>query len=198
MFQTIPASVQARMHYLEEIDARDRQDGTPRSQRLRQITPETGRLLALLAASAPEGELVEIGTSAGYSTLWLTLAARIRGQTICTFELDPEKARIARETFTLAEVESQVELRVEDAHVGLKTLDQIGFCFMDLDKEYYQACYDIVVPRLVRGGFLLADNAISHANELDSFLENVSGDTRVDSIVIPIGKGGLFCRRINS
>ncbi len=198
MFQTIPASVQARMHYLEEIDARDRQDGTPRSQRLRQITPETGRLLALLAASAPEGELVEIGTSAGYSTLWLTLAARIRGQTICTFELDPEKARIARETFTLAEVESQVELRVEDARVGLKTLDQIGFCFMDLDKEYYQACYDIVVPRLVRGGFLLADNAISHANELDSFLENVSGDTRVDSIVIPIGKGGLFCRRINS
>ncbi len=198
MFQTIPASVQARMHYLEEIDARDRQDGTPRSQRLRQITPETGRLLALLAASAPEGELVEIGTSAGYSTLWLTLAARIRGQTICTFELDPEKARIARETFTLAEVESQVELRVEDARVGLKTQDQIGFCFMDLDKEYYQACYDIVVPRLVRGGFLLADNAISHANELDSFLENVSGDTRVDSIVIPIGKGGLFCRRINS
>lgn len=198
MFQTIPASVQARMHYLEEIDARDRQDGTPRSQRLRQITPETGRLLALLAASAPEGELVEIGTSAGYSTLWLTLAARIRGQTICTFELDPEKARIARETFTLAEVESQVELRVEDARVGLKTLDQIGFCFMDLDKEYYQACYDIVVPRLVRGGFLLADNAISHANELDSFLENVSGDTRVDSIVIPIGKGGLFCRRIIS
>lgn len=198
MFQTIPASVQARMHYLEEIDARDRQDGTPRSQRLRQITPETGRLLALLAASAPEGELVEIGTSAGYSTLWLTLAARIRGQTICTFELDPEKARIARETFTLAEVESQVELRVEDARVGLKTLDQIGFCFMDLDKEYYQACYDIVVPRLVRGGFLLADNAISHANELVSFLENVSGDTRVDSIVIPIGKGGLFCRRINS
>jgi predicted O-methyltransferase YrrM len=198
MFQTIPASVQARMHYLEEIDARDRQDGTPRSQRLRQITPETGRLLALLAASAPEGELVEIGTSAGYSTLWLTLAARIRGQTICTFELDPEKARIARETFTLAEVESQVELRVEDARVGLKTLDQIGFCFMDLDKEYYQACYDIVVPRLVRGGFLLADNAISHANELVSFLENVSGDTRVDSIVIPIGKGGLFCRRIIS
>lgn len=198
MFQTIPASVQARMHYLEEIDARDRQDGTPRSQRLRQITPETGRLLALLAASAPEGELVEIGTSAGYSTLWLTLAARIRGQTICTFELDPEKARIARETFTLAEVESQVELRVEDARVGLKTLDQIGFCFMDLDKEYYQACYDIVVPRLVRGGFLLADNAISHVNELVSFLENVSGDTRVDSIVIPIGKGGLFCRRINS
>lgn len=198
MFQTIPASVQARMHYLEEIDTRDRQDGTPRSQRLRQITPETGRLLALLAASAPEGELVEIGTSAGYSTLWLTLAARIRGQTICTFELDPEKARIARETFTIAEVESQVELRVEDARVGLKSLDQIGFCFMDLDKEYYQACYDIVVPRLVRGGFLLADNAISHANELVSFLENVSGDTRIDSIVIPIGKGGLFCRRINS
>lgn len=198
MFQTIPASVQARMHYLEEIDTRDRQDGTPRSQRLRQITPETGRLLALLAASAPEGELVEIGTSAGYSTLWLTLAARIRGQTIYTFELDPEKARIARETFTVAEVESQVELCVEDARVGLKSLDQISFCFMDLDKEYYQACYDIVVPRLVRGGFLLADNAISHANELVSFLENVSGDTRVDSIVIPIGKGGLFCRRINS
>ena len=65
-----------RMRILEEQDAADRVDGTPRLERLRQIPPETGRFLALMLAGAPQGEVLEIGTSAGYSTLWLTLTGR--------------------------------------------------------------------------------------------------------------------------
>ncbi len=67
MFHNIPKPIRDRMEFLEETDTRDRQDGTPRLERLRQIPPKTGRLLALMAASAPQGEFVEIGTSAGYS-----------------------------------------------------------------------------------------------------------------------------------
>jgi len=74
------------MHYLERLDAKDRTDGTPRDQRLRQIPPETGKFIAMLAASAPKGTFIEIGTSAGYSTLWLTLACRKVGNKITTFE----------------------------------------------------------------------------------------------------------------
>jgi predicted O-methyltransferase YrrM len=66
VFHTIRPEIQERMRYLEEIDARDRADGTPRMQRLRQIPPETGKFLALLAANSPAGEWLEIGTSAGY------------------------------------------------------------------------------------------------------------------------------------
>src|SRR5688572_11911169 len=102
MFRDIPDSVVRRMKYLEEIDTRDRIDGTDRMKRLRQITPETGPFIALLAAAAPEGRYMEIGTSAGYSTLWLALACRQLGRKITTFEILAEKAAIARQTFEVA------------------------------------------------------------------------------------------------
>ena len=86
MFHDIPEPLKVRMHYLEEIDSRDRQDGTPHLKRLRQVPPETGRFIALLAASAPPGAYIEIGTSAGYSTLWLALACRQSGRTITTLK----------------------------------------------------------------------------------------------------------------
>ena len=91
MFHTITPEIQARMLYLEKQDHLDRNDDTPRMQRLRQIPPETGRFLAIMAASSPSGNIIEIGTSAGYSTLWLSLAAKQRNQKVITFELLEEK-----------------------------------------------------------------------------------------------------------
>ena len=76
MFDNISGAMKDRMHYLESIDRRDRQDETPRTERLCQISPETGQFIALLAAGTPEGTWMEIGTSAGYSTLWLSLACK--------------------------------------------------------------------------------------------------------------------------
>lgn len=69
MFHDIPPVILDQMRRLESIDTRDRLDGTPHPQRLRQIPPETGRFLALLAASAPPGQVLEVGASAGYSAL---------------------------------------------------------------------------------------------------------------------------------
>ncbi len=86
MLHNIPELVKKRMRYLEKLDAEDRVDGTPRMQRLRQIPPETGKFLSIIAAGAPRGEFIEIGTSAGYSTMWLSLAAIVRNQKVITFE----------------------------------------------------------------------------------------------------------------
>ncbi|HJS29992.1 MAG TPA: hypothetical protein VJ768_10245, partial [Anaerolineales bacterium] len=105
MFHQVPDSVQRRMHYLEEVDARDRGDGTPRLDRLRQISPETGRLVAMLAAAAPPGQVLEIGASGGYSSLWLGLACRQRGDRLVTFEILGSKAALARETLEAAQFE---------------------------------------------------------------------------------------------
>jgi len=74
MFHSIRKPMLERMQFLEKLDQHDRADGTPRRSRLRQIPPETGQFLALMLAEAPAGEVIEIGTSAGYSTLWLALA----------------------------------------------------------------------------------------------------------------------------
>ena len=104
MFHTIPQPVLERMKSLEEINQRDREDGTPAKKRLRQIPPQTGKFIALMASMAPDGRIIEIGTSAGYSTLWLSLACSDRGRRITTFEILPEKIALAKQTFDLAKI----------------------------------------------------------------------------------------------
>src|ERR1700689_2131891 len=140
MFSDIPAPVLLTMQELEKIDRQDRVDGTARLQRLRQIPPETGRFICLLAASSPEGSWIEIGTSAGYSSLWLSLACRERGQTITTFEIMASKAELARTTFAAAGVSDVVNLVQDDFLTYVDRLGEIGFCFLDAEKEVYQAC----------------------------------------------------------
>jgi predicted O-methyltransferase YrrM len=195
MFHPIPQPVLNRMHQLEAIDRQDRVDNTPHLQRLRQIPPETGRFLALLAAAAPDGPLVEVGTSAGYSALWLALACRERDRRVTTFELLPEKVQLAAETFRLAEVTEVVTLVAGDAREHLAQLGEVGFCFLDAEKEVYGDCYELVVARLVNGGLLVADNALSHAEALAPVLHRAMTDGRVDATIVPVGKGLLVCRR---
>lgn len=195
LFDNIPKPVLSRMHYLEQVDARDRTDGTERMERLRQIQPDTGRFLAILAASTPKGRIIEIGTSAGYSALWLILACRATGKKLTTFEVLPEKLKLARETFETAGVTDHVELIAGDARDHLPHINDIGFCFLDAEKEIYRDCYDIVIPRLVPGGTLVADNVISHAEQLGPLVDLARTDDRVDAVVIPIDKGELLCRR---
>ncbi len=196
MFNDIPKEMLDRMQQLEQMDARDRADGTDRMQRLRQIPPETGKFLALLAAGAPQGNFIEIGTSAGYSTMWLALACRQAGRKLTTFELLEEKAALARETFKLTGIEDVVELVVGDAREHLPAIDGISFCFLDAEKEVYVDCYEAVAAKLVPGGILVADNAISHGKELQPVLDRALNDERVDALIVPIGKGELLCRKI--
>ncbi|HUF37088.1 MAG TPA: class I SAM-dependent methyltransferase, partial [Anaerolineales bacterium] len=143
MFSSIPPTISARMLELEARDAADRLDGTPRLQRLRQIPPETGRFIALIAASAPPGALLEIGTSAGYSTLWLSLAAAQTKRQVTTFEILPEKVALAHETFQKAGVLDRVNLVGGDARQFLPSYDRIAFCFLDAEKEAYADCYEL-------------------------------------------------------
>ncbi|HUV29658.1 MAG TPA: O-methyltransferase [Acidobacteriota bacterium] len=196
MFHNIKPVMRDRMRWLEMENSRDRQDGTPRGQRLRQIPDETGRFLAILAAGATDGDIIEIGTSAGYSTLWLVLACKESGRKVTTFEIQNDKVQLARETFRLAEVTDKINLYHGDALQLLKDHDNIAFCFLDSEKEDYQRLYDIVVPRLVPGGLLVADNVISHAETLGAVVSKANADERVDSVVVPIGKGELLCRRV--
>ena len=200
MFHDIPAEIMAEMERLEAIDARDRVDGTPRSRRLRQISPETGRFLALLLANAPAGHVrkervVEIGTSAGYSTLWLALACRATGRKITTFEHAENKIGLAQATFAAAGVEDVVTLIHGDAREHLADYEDIAFCFLDAEKEVYGDCYELVVPNMVPGGLLVADNAINHRHVLQPMIDRALVDERVDAMVAPVGTGLLLARK---
>ena len=184
------------MHELEAQDALDREDGTPRLQRLRQIPPVTGKFLALLCASAPNGGVLEVGTSGGYSSLWLSLACHERGGHLTTFEILEEKVARANATFEAAQVSKQVQLIHGDAREVIEGYRDVAFCFLDAERDIYFDIYEKLIPNLTQGGILAVDNIISHADELADFVSYVENDPRVDTLVVPIGKGILICRNI--
>ena len=196
MFHNIPEPIFKRMRELEAQDAIDREDGTPRLQRLRQIPPESGKFLALLCASAPKGGVLEVGTSGGYSSLWLLLACKERGDYLTTFEILEEKINRAYETFEVAEVSRQIQLIHGDARDVIAGYTGVAFCFLDAEKDTYLDVYEKVVINIVPGGIIAVDNVISHADELADFVSHVENDPRVDALVVPIGKGILVCRKI--
>ncbi|KKN58488.1 hypothetical protein LCGC14_0551620 [marine sediment metagenome] len=196
MFHEIPELIKRRMAFLEDRDRTDRIDNTSRMERFHQIPPETGRFLSILAASAPKGKFIEIGTSAGYSALWIALACQQIGSTLTTFEILKEKADIARKTFQMTNLGNNVELIEGDARDYLVSYKNIAFCFLDAEKEIYEECYNIVIPNMVKGGILIADNAINHYETLKLMLDKALADERVDALIVPIGKGELVCRKI--
>lgn len=197
MFHEIPRPFLERMQQLEAMDAAQRPDHSlPKHQRLLAVSPETGRFLALLTAAAPGGLIVEVGTSSGYSTLWLALAARLTRRRIVTLERLEGKIALARETFRLAGVEDLVTLLEGDAVQLLADLREVSFCFLDADKDEYLAYYERVVPHLVPGGILVADNILSHAAVVEGFLKRALVDPRVDALEpLNLGKGLFLCRR---
>ncbi|MBL8027643.1 MAG: class I SAM-dependent methyltransferase [Fibrobacteres bacterium] len=195
MFSEIPDSILKRMKYLENNDKKDREDGTERLKRLRQIPPETGKFIALLAANCPKGECLEIGTSGGYSALWLSLAMKERNSQLITYEILPEKVAIARETFAIPEVSPWVKLVDADFLAAPDTAASIAFCFIDCEKHLYEACFDRVAPKMVSGGMIVADNAINHYEHLKGMMNKAENDPRFDCLTVPICKGEFVCRR---
>lgn len=197
MFREISLSVKKRMQYLENIDNLEQnnqeQDGF---EKLRQIPPETGKFISLIASTALEGNWLEIGTSGGYSGLWLSLACKLKQQKLTTFELNPNKIKIAKETFHKTATEDYINIIEGNVLNTLHNYQNISFCFLDAEKKIYKDCYEIVLPNMVSGGLLLADNVISHKRFLKSMINKTMKDSRVDALVVPIGKGILMCRKL--
>jgi caffeoyl-CoA O-methyltransferase len=193
----VPPPIRAVMATLEARDAADRIDGTPRSRRLRAISPEVGRFLVTLALVGRSRTIVEVGTSAGYSTLWLAVAAERTDGRVITFETDPAKVGLARSTFVEAGVEGRVELRPIDGAVGLATfVGTVDLVFLDAEKEDYVRLLEPAIEALRPGGLLVADNLVSHEAELAGFRETALRDPRLAGLVVPIGRGELVAVRI--
>ena len=149
-----------------------------------------------MAANVPDdGAWLEVGTSAGYSAMWIALAGKARGKKLITFELLNDKVTLARETIKKAKLSDRVELIYGDARGHVGHYGEIAFCFVDVEKEMYAEIYNLVVPNLVSGGVLIADNVISHAADLAEFVNHAEKDEGIDAVVVPIGKGLLLCRK---
>ncbi len=185
------------MARLEAQDAGERERGAPRSERLRQISPEVGRFLHTVALARRPRTIVEIGTSGGYSTIWLSLAARTAGASVTTLELDPKKVAAATANLRAAGLDGVATVIEGDAAAYLRAQrEPVDFFFLDAEKEDYLGYLELIVPLLAPAGVLVADNLLSHANDLAAFRERALGDERLSGLVVPIGRGELFAVRI--
>lgn len=123
------------------------------------VPPEDGRLLRLLTEATGAQHAVEIGTSNGYSAIWICLGLQATGGKLTTFEIDPERASLARKNFKRAGVDTMVTLVEGDAHkevTGLK--EPIDILFIDADKAGYLDYVNKLLPLVRSGGLILAHN----------------------------------------
>jgi len=194
----VPEHVRAVMARLEARDAADRDDGTPQFQRLRQIRPEVGEFLLTLALAIEAKTIVEVGTSAGYSSMFLGLAARRTGGHVTTFEVAPEKVAMARRSHADAGMEDVIEIRHENGVAGLASFadGSADLIFLDAEKDLYERMLEDAIRVLRPKGLLVADNLTSHAAELAGFRERALADPRLTGLVVPIGRGELLAVRL--
>jgi predicted O-methyltransferase YrrM len=107
-----------------------------------------------------------------------------------------EKSKLAEETFKETNMEDHIELILGDARDYISTYKNIAFCFLDAEKEVYDVCYDLIIPNMVKGGILIADNTINHYETLKPMIDKALADDRIDALIVPIGKGELLCRKL--
>jgi len=164
-----------------------------RLARWRNVEPETAALLGVLVRAKRARRVLEIGTSNGYSTIWLADAAEATGGTVLTVEIEPARTALARENLARAGLGDRVELRTEDAGQTLRGLPDhaVELTFLDAERPHYVGYWRDLVRTLAPGGLLAVDNAISHANELVDFRAVVDRDARVTQALVPIGAGLL-------
>lgn len=195
-------SVQRILIRLEEKDRKEREAGLDRFQRLRQIPRETGeflfQFLLTFSPQFPDFMGLEIGTSGGYSTIWQGMALAKNGHgRLISLDLDPIKYRIASENVKSTEISRYVKLIQRDAKDYLKESQrEFNYVFMDCEKEDYLYFFTFLVNRLTRGAVLIADNVISHADDMQEFIKQIKGDSKVSSVILPVGSGLAIIRWI--
>lgn len=175
---------------LEEEDRAEREAGVPSEKRSRQVAPSTGRFLFALAASQAGIEVLEIGGSRGYSSIWLAAGARVLGGRLVSLEHDPEKCARWRTSIADAGLEEWAELVEGDVFETLReTADVFDLVFLDAEKEDYEALFGLVRPLLEPGGLVVADNVISHAEPLAAYSAARQADPALSSVTVPLDNG---------
>jgi predicted O-methyltransferase YrrM len=193
----IDARTRAVFDRLERRDALERRQDLPRQQRLRQVTPDVGRFLHTLVLCTRPRFILEIGTSGGYSTMWLATAGRSVGTAVVTLEIDPLKVKLATSNLREAGLDDAVTIVQGDAFDYLRDRrEPVDFVFLDAEKEDYVRFLELVVPLLPVGGVLVADNLISAAEELAAFRQRAEADARLSSVMVPVGRGELLAAKI--
>jgi predicted O-methyltransferase YrrM len=181
--------VRAVLERLEREDAEERAQGLSSAQRSRAVAPTTGRFLFSLVAPQTDCEVLEIGGSRGYSTIWLAAGVRYLGGRVLSLERDPLKAEAWRRSIADAGLEEWAELIEGDAFQALAALEDVfDVCFLDAEKRDYEALFALARGKLEPGALVVADNVTSDP-QLAAYSAARQADPTLLSVTVPLDRG---------
>jgi caffeoyl-CoA O-methyltransferase len=175
---------------LEREDARERERGLPPEQRSRAVAKTTGRFLFSLVVPQTACEVLELGGSRGYSSIWLGAGVRYLGGRVVSVERNPDAARRWRENVAEAGLEDWVELiegNVFDVLADIQ--DVFDVVFLDAEKGDYERLFGLARERLEPGGLVVADNVLSHQETLGAYSQARQSDLSLVSTTVPLDRG---------
>lgn len=155
------------------------------------VPPKDGRILRILAESMNAQNVVEIGTSNGYSAIWFCLALRKTGGKIITHDIDEGRASLARKNFKRAGVEDMITLVMGDAHETVKKLEEpIDILFLDADKAGYIDYLEKLLPLVRPGGLIVAHNT-NMRDRMGDYLKAVTTNKHLETVFINENVSGV-------
>ena len=182
--------VRAVLARLEEEDARERAEGLPSSVRSRAVEPTTGRFLFAVVSPQADCEVLELGGSRGYSTIWLAAGVRMLGGRVLSLESDPAKIDAWRRNIADAGLEEWADLVEGDALETLPAIDDVfDVVFLDAEKDDYERLFELARAKLEPGALVVADNVLSHAETLGAYSAARRADPTLVSVTVPLDRG---------
>jgi len=182
--------VRAVLTRLEAEDADERARNVPREQRARQVAHTTGQFLFAYVAPQTDCEVLEIGGSRGYSTIWLAAGVRNLGGRVLSLENDPAKIEAWRSNIDEAGLSDWAELVEGDAFETLRRIDDVfDVVFLDAEKEQYEALFAEARTKLEPGAVVIADNVLSHVEALGAYSQARQSDPTLESVTLPLDRG---------
>lgn len=169
-----------------------------RSQRMLNVTRDTGEFLQVLALSTGAKNILEIGTSNGYSTLWLAAAASRLGGSVTTVEMERFKVELAQANFQRAGLSPYIRQVHADAAAFLREAPRAAYdlVFLDSKRSEYVNWRQDLLQVLRPGGLLVIDNAVSHADQMEEFTDALKADSGFVTSLVPVGKGEFLAHRL--
>lgn len=159
--------------------------GLPQSERHRNLEPASAEFLFVLTSGVGAKRIVDIGGSSGISTIALSAAARAVGGKVTSIEIEPTRQAESREILRGLGLTDFVEYICDDAGNVLPQLGEVDLALIDCEKQDYVRFFEML--RVAPGGFLVADNIISHSlTDYVNYVRKLSG---IESVTLPIGKG---------
>jgi predicted O-methyltransferase YrrM len=186
----LDARVRAVLSRLEAEDADERARNVPREQRARQVARTTGQFLFSFVAPQTDCEVLEIGGSRGYSTIWLAAGVRYLGGRVLSLENDPAKVEAWRANVEEAGLSDWAELLPGDAFETLPGIDDVfDLVFLDAEKDLYQGLFEEARAKLEPGAVVIADNVLSHEEVLGAYSRARQADPTLESVTVPLDRG---------